>query len=209
MTDIIRSTKNVTRWKRLGRAFLRAAPAVRNWLWWTGTGGMLGGEAALIFCSGTYSVRQSLVTGAICGAGFAQLVFWLEKEKLLLRFVRDVIRFAFFFLIAGTIFLVVAPFWKRHTANRTATVRAVFLHPADATTGPQVYMNDGTVWALSDAPENVRMIQGDKVRYVFLQLPQGFTPDYPVCELKDVTTGYVADAERLSAPFKHSSCPAQ
>lgn len=106
--------------------------------------------------------------------------------------------------------LIVAE-WQSHVANRTATVRAVFLHPADKNLGPQIYMNDGTVWALADWPEDVRMIQGDKVRYVFMPDPsEPMDSDSPdTCNLQDVTTGYSTEALRLSAPFKHSNCPAQ
>jgi hypothetical protein len=101
--------------------------------------------------------------------------------------------------------------WQSHVANRTATVRAVFLHPANRNLGPQIYMNDGTVWDLSDTPENVRMIPGDKVRYVSLPNPsETMDSDSPdTCTLQDVTTGYTVQAFRLSAPFKHSSCPAR
>jgi len=53
------------------------------------------------------------------------------------------------------IFLVVVcaavSLWEHYATNRTAAVREVFLHPANRNLGPEVYMNDGTVWVLDDA----------------------------------------------------------
>ena len=104
---------------------------------------------------------------------------------------------------------LVLSFWEYYATNRTATIREVFLHPANRNLGPEVYMNDGTVWALDDAAENVHMISNDKIRYVFVPAPSETmdSPSPDACKLEDVTTGYSTEAVRLSAPFKHSSCP--
>lgn len=113
------------------------------------------------------------------------------------------------FVVFAGLVLVGPRLWDWYATSRTTTVRAVFLRPADRNTGPQVYLDDGTVWALTDVAESVRMIQGDDVRYVFVSSPaermDSSSPD--TCELKDVTTGYTTEAVRLSAPFKRSSCP--
>jgi hypothetical protein len=101
--------------------------------------------------------------------------------------------------------------WQGYVApTRTATVREVFLYPANRNLGPQIYMDDGTVWALNDTAGNVRAIRGDEVRYMFVSNPSETmdSPSPDSCKLEDVTTGYSTQAVRLSAPFKHSSCPA-
>ena len=193
MNEIGHSGKKETRWKRLRRAVLETA---------------LGN---FILCAALVTLllawRGEILYGLIFGAIFGSLVAtvrskeWERTVKLVFW-----LAFAVVIIVGGVQWL--GQTWKSDQAERTADVRAVFLHPADRTTGPQVYMNDGTVWALIDIPANVRMIKGDKVRYIYESPPlQGL--EYPACELKDVTTGYVADAERLSAPFKHSSCPPQ
>lgn len=119
-------------------------------------------------------------------------------------------RLAKFLAIYGV--LILAGFiawwgWQSYARNRTATVREVFLHGANYLHGPEVYMNDGTVWVLSDDADDVRMIPGDKVRYEKVtDIP--LTPSY--CNLYDVTTGYRSVAAlRISAPFEHTSCPAK
>lgn len=54
----------------------------------------------------------------------------------------------------GRLFVPEQRIWKRYTANRTATVRAV--------RGNAVYMNDGTVWKMATQPY---FLEGDKVHY--------------------------------------------
>lgn len=107
-------------------------------------------------------------------------------------------------LVGGSFFGL----WTYYEANRTAVVRQVLF---DSDLGPEVYMNDGTVWSLNDTLHKVHMIQGDKVRYIFVANPsQTMDSDSPdACELKDLTTGYDTEAVRVSAPFKHPSCPSE
>lgn len=217
MTDVFHPTKIATAWKRLRRAFLRTA--FGNLLLSTSAGGLVGAGLGWLFYNGTTGAGAMVIVFAIYGVIFALLFKLLIKEKLFWPLLRGLMWFAAAFIVLTMIFAAVQPLWKSYKSSRTAVVRTVFLHPADARTGPQVYVNDGTVWALEDAPGNVRMIRGDEVRYVFVHLPQAFKADLgnlnsiptvpDVCSLQDVTTGYSTEAVRLSAPFNRSSCPAQ
>lgn len=98
--------------------------------------------------------------------------------------------------------------WTNYTAHRTATVREVVRQPASATWPVKVYMDDGTVWDLgTDSAENMAMLQGDQIRYIHTGIKS--TPHHDICDLYDSTTGYRVLAFRISAPFAHTSCPAQ
>jgi hypothetical protein len=96
--------------------------------------------------------------------------------------------------------------WEHYKANRTALVRKVVMHPSDGN-GPEIYMNDGTVWTVSQATTpfyDVITISGDKVRYVHISYSTEAD-----CILQDVTIGRWYFANRISSPFTRSSCPAQ
>ncbi len=99
--------------------------------------------------------------------------------------------------------------WLVHKKNRTAIIRNVSIQTEH---DPMIYMNDGTVWKAEESPENLDMTSGDEIRYVYIYIPPippGFKIINPSCELKDVTTGYSVVGKRVSAPFRHSSCPAK
>lgn len=85
----------------------------------------------------------------------------------------------------------------------TADIRQIYVHGANADHAPEVYMSDGTVWVLEFNTGEIAMLQGDKVRY------ENMPTDPYGCVLKDVTTGFQAPAFRISAPFKHTSCPTE
>jgi hypothetical protein len=104
----------------------------------------------------------------------------------------------------------ISAFWRRRASPApSATVRKVILHQPNQHDGPVIYMDDGTVWVLSDAPERICITRGDRIRYVsepnIPRQQNSASPD--TCKLEDSSTGYVAEAVRLSAPFTHSSCP--
>ena len=130
-------------------------------------------------------------------------------------------------LVVGGIYAAVAHYWKSSQASRaTPVVRRVFLRGHSL---PEIYMNDGTVWRLYPAGGgDLIMIRGDKVRYAsnfprvsenWRLYPSGekirhayifpMVSENGYCYLKDVTTGYKVVGHRISAPFKHSSCPAK
>jgi hypothetical protein len=188
MTEIGRFRKRETRWERLRRVLL--GTAFGNFILCT------------VLVTLLLAWRGAILYGLIFGAIFGSIVAALRSKEWesAVKLVGGLL-LAIIIIVGGAHWLGLT--WKSHQAERPAEVRAVFLHPSDTTTGPQVYMSDGTVWALNDAPDEVRMVRGDEVHYVFVPtVPDG-------CELKDVTTGYATKAVRISAPFKHSSCPAQ
>jgi hypothetical protein len=122
-----------------------------------------------------------------------------------IRFLRFISYGFLALLFGGGLIVGVADLWNYNARTRTATVRQVFLHGANLLHFPEVYMNDGTVWVITDYADHVRMISGDKVRY-----ENEGAGDAPICKLYDVTTGYLSyNANRISAPFEHTSCPAQ
>lgn len=147
-----------------------------------------------------------LVNLAVRARHDPELKVKVERATSASKVLRPIGWIAFIWLLCAGIFAV----WQFYAARRTATVREVFLHGASSDLGPQVYMDDGTVWSLDDAPERVLMIKGDKVRYKFVAIPSATMDSSSpnACELDDITTGYVSEAIRLSAPFKRSSCPA-
>lgn len=116
-------------------------------------------------------------------------------------------------VVAGGVFLLAATsnFWRRHASSASSTtVRKVILHPANREFGPEIYMDDGSVWAMTDPARGICMTRGDHIRYVSEPRHSRIAPSSfsDTCKLEDDSTGYVAEAVRLSAPFAHSSCPA-
>jgi len=119
----------------------------------------------------------------------------------------------FIVILVGVFVWANMVWWPDHVANRTATIRQVFLHGDNPSKAPELYMDDGTVWIL-DGYNYVAMLQGDKVRYVTPQSNEAAQigayssdPDPASCLLIDITTGYRAVGTRFSAPFDHTSCP--
>lgn len=162
-----------------------------------------GGIAALVIAT-IYGLAQ--LTRALTG---------LERKEI-----KRTLRTVFGWSVSAVVFIGVigwaATLWQSYTANRTAVVRQVFLRGANSEHAPEIYVNDGTVWMLEDSSDNVKMIAGDEVRYTHMGAPATYWPDgTPTsdspdkCGLKDVTTGYYSWADRLSAPFTHTSCPSK
>lgn len=93
--------------------------------------------------------------------------------------------------------------YQWHEPYRTAGITKV--------TSEYIFMDDGTVWTHLYHDEwvgtQMPVAVGDRVRYLHLDMPGDRSG--LACELHDNTTGWTFDATRITAPFDHTSCPAQ